>query len=427
MTWYIDSWAVLDGIAFASLRQPNSIKADATVFLSVPDLEPVPVGRISTALRAQRNCFQDRFCDEQGNEFAFETLPQVQETIRRAYLAGGLAPSSAPLSELPFEPLLSGGAFAVPLDSPRNSGGAYFDDEVKRLAEQPALKPVQIDYSILQDPSRRKKTLESLHQKSTSELYAYMKAFGEATLVEFLYNRHKDLVEPAVREALSQWIELIYSAGLWDDTYQLWEFLSSVGLTSSIFGDPPRWFEREPWLPLNSPSTPIRKDLVFHVPCPLRENWDKHIKSLHHKMLLPLIDRTYFAGNNEVPEFIPLLFCGLIIATGPSLRARPSLFHASDRHRLLGRALLWIASELPSVTLPEGVDEVLTDFAWAQLHKNSPTEDVGPVPPKAGPSGSPPLNPSGATAAPVPSYEAPAKLRRNRQSKVRQSTVTSRG
>lgn len=142
MTWYIDSWAVLDGIAFASLRHPNSIKADATVFLSVPDLEPVPVGRISTALRAQRNCFQDRFCDKYGNEFAFETLPQVQETIRRAYLAGGLAPTPAPLRELPIEPLLSGGAFAVPVDFPRRSGGAYFEEELKRLAAQPSLKSV---------------------------------------------------------------------------------------------------------------------------------------------------------------------------------------------------------------------------------------------------------------------------------------------
>ena len=425
MTWYIDSWAVLDGIAFASLRQPNSIKADATVFLSVPDLEPVPMGRISTALRAQRNCFQDRFCDEYGNEFVFENLAQVQETIRRAYLAGGLAPTPAPLKELPIEPLLSGGAFAVPMDFPRRSGGAYFEEELKRLAAEPSLKSVQIDYSILQDPIQRKKILESLHLKSTPGLYAYVKAFGEATLIEFLYVRHNDLIKPEVRKALSQWIGVLYSAGLWDSTYQLWEFLGFAGLTGAILGGQPPWVERETWLPVNSPIILARKDSVFHIPCPLRSGWDKQIKSLHHKMLLPLADRSYFAGNKEAPEFVPLLFCSLVVAAGPALRATPSLFQASDRHRLMGRALLWITTELPSMTLPEGVDQALTDFAWAQLHRNSPAGDVGPVPPKVGPSGNPPLNPAGSTSAPIPRYAAPAKLRHARRAKVEHRRVTS--
>ena len=176
---------------------------------------------------------------------------------------------------------------------------------------------------------------------------------------------------------------------------------------------------------MNSPSTLARKDSVFQVPCPLRSGWDKHIKSLHHKMLLPLVDRSYFAGNNEAPEFIPLLFSSLVIAAGPALQARPSLFQAGDRHRLMGRALLWITTEMPSMTLPEGVDEALTDFAWAELHRNSPAGDVGPVPPKASPGGKLPLNPSGSTAAPIPSCATPAKLRHTRRAKVEHSRITS--
>src|SRR4051812_46889551 len=84
--WYIDAWSVWDGLAFASERMADTIQSSATVFLSVPDLEPIPVGRISTALRATRASFQDGFHDESGSEFGFVDLEQVREVVRRAYL-----------------------------------------------------------------------------------------------------------------------------------------------------------------------------------------------------------------------------------------------------------------------------------------------------------------------------------------------------
>ncbi len=92
--WYVDAWAVHDGKAFASRRPPDSIEAEATVFMSVPDLQAVPVGRISTALRATRNGFQDGFRDGEGNEIAFDTLAQVRDLVRRAFLIGELGPGS---------------------------------------------------------------------------------------------------------------------------------------------------------------------------------------------------------------------------------------------------------------------------------------------------------------------------------------------
>ena len=122
---------------------------------------------------------------------AFETLPQVQETIRRAYLAGGLAPTPAPLVEFPIEPL-SGGAFAVPVDFPRRSGGAYFEEELKRLAAAAVAEVCSDRLFNPAGPQPAKENSESLHQKSTPGLYAYAKAFGEATLIEFLYARLYD-------------------------------------------------------------------------------------------------------------------------------------------------------------------------------------------------------------------------------------------
>jgi hypothetical protein len=97
--WHIDAWAVRDGAAFASRREFNSREAENTVFIAVPDLEPVPVGRLATALSATRRSFQAGLWNENGVEIAFESLEQIAELVRRAFLASGLGfgGSAAPL------------------------------------------------------------------------------------------------------------------------------------------------------------------------------------------------------------------------------------------------------------------------------------------------------------------------------------------
>ncbi len=111
LPWVIDAWAVHDGKVFASRRPLDSIDADVTVFLSVPDLEAVPVGRISTALRAVRSGFQAGLRDAEGNEIAFSNLGQLRALVSRAYLAAGLGPEAP-------------GAVAGPLPAPDRGPGA---------------------------------------------------------------------------------------------------------------------------------------------------------------------------------------------------------------------------------------------------------------------------------------------------------------
>lgn len=118
MSWYIDAWAVRDGMAFASERAPNSIKeVQSTVFLSVPALEPVPIGRISTALRATRSGFQDKFHDLDGAEVPFQNLEQIQEIVRRAYLVSGGGPAGVGVNcaPRPDDDVDSGAGDAVPV------------------------------------------------------------------------------------------------------------------------------------------------------------------------------------------------------------------------------------------------------------------------------------------------------------------------
>src|SRR5262249_44379666 len=102
-----------------------------TVFLCVPDLQAVPVGRISTALRATRSGFQAGFRDQDGAEIPFDNLGQIRDLARRAYLAAGLGPGAP-------------GAIAGPVPSPDVDGGpgsAYLEEEFAEFVE-----PMRFDH-----------------------------------------------------------------------------------------------------------------------------------------------------------------------------------------------------------------------------------------------------------------------------------------
>jgi hypothetical protein len=363
VAWYVDSWAVLDGLAFASRRPADSLDAEATVFLSVPDLEPIPVGRISTALRAQRASFQDGFRDENGNELAFDTLDQVREVIRRAYLGGGLGPAPVAVEPPPVDPLLRE-AERPPDGPPPRAGGSFLDAQMEQLGTDPR---VWKDYSALQDPVRRRKLFEAMHHdEATTLFYPYLQAFGAATVLEFLHVNWKHLYHAEVRETLAQWTHLLIATGLSEGLPPYWELLRYHGMP-----EPARYFLES--RPVSFWAAPLvaSKGLLFRLPCPLRKHWDRHIQTLGHKLLLPLVDRHYFAGNQALPEFIPLLFCSLIMAVKPALAVEDhSPLESVDRHRLLGRALWWLTREMPNVTLPDAVERQLSDFAWARLGEN---------------------------------------------------------
>src|SRR5262245_13980117 len=194
--WYLDSWAVLDGLAFASERTADSIDASTTVFLSVPDLEPIPIGRISSALRAQRAGFQDGFRDDEGNEIGFETLEQVREIVRRAYLGGGLGGVPVPEGGRPVDPLLVE-PFVEPTEWHGPSGGDYYEEALERLGTDPKLAR---DYRALRFPPHRRKLFEDLYTTGdAARLYPYVRAYGEATMLEFAHTHRERLHLPEYR------------------------------------------------------------------------------------------------------------------------------------------------------------------------------------------------------------------------------------
>lgn len=130
LSWYVDAWSVYDGAAFATRRQPQdgdqqgaAVDEGAnTVFVCVPDLQPVPVGRRSTALSACRRNFQYGLTSAGGSEIAFDDLQQVIELVRRGYLAGGLGPDG-PITPGPNQPYDGDGMGPDGLDETQPDAG----------------------------------------------------------------------------------------------------------------------------------------------------------------------------------------------------------------------------------------------------------------------------------------------------------------
>ena len=367
MAWFIDSWAVLDGLAFASERGSNPIEAETTVFLTVPDLEPVPVGRISTALRAQRASFQDGFRDDTGEEFAFESLDQIREVVRRAYLGGGLGPTPQPAEPSRPNLLLTEGPAPViddDFEPDPDIGGRYYDDHLKELGED---ERVWKDYSALVDPKSRLELFEELHKtESTSHFYPYLRVFGEGSLLELAREYRDRLHHPDGRMTLMRWAGITIALGLWNDFDDYMRFVERAALprlARDLLGE---WRAAVLFASATAP-----KDILFRIPCPLRPGWDRRIRSFSDKLFLPLVDRYYFIRNNDLPVFIPALFCSLVVALTPEIGVtNVAVFRRTDRHRLLGRALWWLSNEMPRVDLPFDVEQQLATFAWGRLDLN---------------------------------------------------------
>lgn len=96
--WFIDTWSPRDGVAFASYRSVTPTDPDKhadwtkeferTVCLRPPNWEAIDV-RPATSLRAERLTFQRGFFSTAQAEVEFETLEDLVEVLRRAYVAAG--------------------------------------------------------------------------------------------------------------------------------------------------------------------------------------------------------------------------------------------------------------------------------------------------------------------------------------------------
>jgi hypothetical protein len=371
--WYFDAWDVLDGLAFTSKRSAELIDADHTVFFSVPELEPVPVGRISTGLLATRFNFQQGFRNREGEEIGFDSLDQVREAVRRGYLAGGIGPGPVGPPQESVPP--GGDSPGVQPGSLGADGGQYYEIQ---LAHQSADPIRSKDYSQLADEQKRADLLKDLQEPSSvAVLWNLLRGFAEATILEWLQRFPDDLRAGSMWNAVCQWGAALVSMQLWQQPdNEVYNNLSAFTVFRPVEMENLRTVTYAlGYMPFTRAlmSPKIESSLLFVVPCPLRREWHTSIRTLSDKLFLALSTRDYFRTNNHLPEFIPALLASMFMTLSNSRTPvitmpgpRPDLL-LHERVRLVSAALRWLEKELPQLALPEEAEEALEEFAWNRL------------------------------------------------------------
>jgi len=381
--WFIDAWAVHDGKVFASRRPPESIAADATVFMSVPDLEAVPVGRISTALRATRGGFQEglRANDNDLAEIPFKDLRQVRDLVRRAYLAAGLGPGSP-------------GAIAGPLPRPAEGpgpGSAFLRQESSGPQESWAW----VDLSEADPPP---------------DLDQAVNTVAQATILE--WDRHLGTLEPDEIRGLVGWLGALSRAGiippgardpagapfpisLLDLAHQYDAHHLHVAL--QLIQD--AWVSGFAFEIGDRISGYWSRSHLAAVPLPTAPDWPHEVRRLADMSLVPMIDRRFWESPHSVTslDVAPLVLCHAIRQPARSGRLpgeRSAAQAAYDRAR---PSMAWFQE----IELPPEAESVLADFIDRCL---------------AGPTTGPPTGsqaPSGPSAPspdhPTPGWEPPPR------------------
>jgi len=379
--WFIDAWAVHDGKVFASRRPPESIAADATVFMSVPDLEAIPVGRISTALRATRGGFQEglRTNDSDLAEIPFNDLRQVRDLVRRAYLAAGLGPGSP-------------GAVAGPLPRPTvdpGPGGAFLRQESGGLPEpwawinlSEADPPTDLDQAVYMVAQATILEWDRyLATQEPDEIRGLVGWLGALTMAGML---RRDAKDPAGAPFPASLLDLAYQYGA--------EYLhTSLRLV------------RDSWLP----GFPVEigdrisgywsRSHLASVPLPVAPGWRPRVRRLADMSLLPVIDRRFWTSPTPVTslDVAPLVLCHAIRQPARRGRLPGERSAAQAAYHRARPSMAWFLE----IELPSAAESCLADFIDDCL--------AGPTTPTGSPA---PIGPSPSAPSPVsasPRWEPP--------------------
>ena len=376
MEWYVDSWAVRDGLAFASRRMRDDFrKTERSVFIAVPDLDAIPVGRVSTGLSATRANFQAGFRTQDGLEIGFKRLDEVIELVRRAYLAGGIGPGpiGAPVERPspdvgPFDRL---GGTPGNFSSPAVSGTNYLENGLRALGDNIGWSGRAADVS---DRGERDLHFDDLdNPKAVTELFDYLRLFAEASLVEWMHRLSRMPYDEREVAMFLRWIRLLLATGLWDSAYNVMNFMVRAKAGGGFRRLVRDYFHvelghRARALPDVALDARIEESIIFQVPCPLRSTWNPNIRTLSDKLLLATSTLDYFKGNRGLPEFIPSLLASLAIVV--QSHANISAVSLERRQTRLRSALSWLSDQMPQLELPTQAEWALNEFAWGELTRH---------------------------------------------------------
>lgn len=351
--WFIDAWAVHDGKVFASRRPADSIRAAATVFMSVPDLEPLPVGRISTALRATRSGFQEGFRDAGGAEIPFDSLVQVRDLVRRAYLAAGLGPGAP-------------GAVAGPLPRPDDVGPGAGSAFLEQALPGPREPWTPVEASSPEPPPDLDDAVEVVVKASILEWDSYL--------------GHQD---PDELRGLIGWVGVLVRSGLMPygpldprgvpvglahliDEYHAGHLDAGLRLILE------RWVPNGPFWMGEAISGYWSRGHLVSVPLPRISRWPSRARRLVEMCLLPVIDRRFWTS--------PMAVTSLDLAPLVIMRAvrRPSRTGRLPGEPSAAGAGYERAMPLTWVELPDAAEVALAAFIDRCLDAPGPNPSPPP-------------------------------------------------
>lgn len=349
LPWCIDAWAVHDGKVFASRRRPGSINAAATVFMAVPDLEPVPVGRISTALRATRSGFQAGLLDREEQDIPFTNLRQIRELARLAYLGAGMGPEAP-------------GAIAGAMGGPPaegGSGGAY-------LEEQPGFEVWSAEGPLLD-------------YEEPTELDRAVMFLAFATVLEWESRLSQTHNAPEEVRALVGWASKLMRCGVIDGgTGNDWvwsgqwlhDLVAHHGgpllreATNQIRDALP---ELQAFSPMETIGGTWTRSHLAAVPLPRWPGFDSRSRRLVDLHLLPLVDRTWWLRDLTALDIAPLVLVNLV-------QGRARVGRLPGEQPAVGAAWLHIRRELVWEDLPSAAEEALRGFIHTCLTSEPPLQ-----------------------------------------------------
>lgn len=326
MSWFIDAWAVRDGLAFASERQGDDVLQ--RVHLAAPEFVATPIASGSTALAAARGHFQSGYFDESGNEVEFKSLEQVREAVRRGFLAGGRGLPSPPIGSAPQGP---------PPESPQAPPPVLPNDSDERSRRAFEWQEIIATARTMREPAEREalaRMLVGAWGRSEEQIWQFVREtvddMGAA-------EQHAQTDAERLRcfRDRSRWMTLLVKGHLYPP-----------GL---IRRGPPDFPEYEYWLGSEGEALSM-SGVLFAVP--LHPHWRGTMaaETLGDALCEMAADRSKL-GPDSSSIFVPLLVVAMVVVA-ESLQPRVSAFYGGPSQKAfqavaVHEAARWLARELP--------------------------------------------------------------------------------
>lgn len=376
MSWFVDSWAVRDGFAFASEREADTVDTRQTVFIAPPDFEPIPIAKISTALFAARGHFQDRLLDAEGNEIPFDTLDQIIEMVRRAYLQGGSGllppagppgPEGPPTGERPSPPEDVPPEESPPSDLPPERGGDR-GGPGQGGGGQSSGSRAEITgriHGLQSKESRALLAASFVTRLMTGRDSSLLDAFIGDTTREFLRRLRIAVSEGVTGEEMTLFLKTL---AVWVEVARRLELLGAVigSLETDERGLVQKWLYEFPWWYGHDGGELMQQTILhgFFHRLPLLPQWNPKPSSTQPMMEVNSVGDVLgavAADRNRLFEliedwvsFIPIVYCSLALSAVAERfvnysPTRPA--HDVFLHEIRRKAAEWLSQLLPGKEL----------------------------------------------------------------------------